>query len=347
MNALTAGTRAPAFSLSASSRDAGQRREWFTERDFRGRPLILAFYPADWSPVCGDQMSLYNAVLPEFERLGATLVAVSVDGAFCHQAFARDRKLRFPLLADFEPKGRMATDYGVYREVDGTAERALFVLDSDGVIRWSYVSPIDVNPGADGILRALEAMQNGSSRLDAASIVDAPEREPVSLVEYGDYQCPYCRKAYPIVKQLQQRFGDRLRLRFYDFPLTQIHPYAMHAAEAAASVRANAGEEAFWRMHDAMFEHQRDSVGALDDAHLARYADDVGADGARVLSDLNTEKFEESVRAEFMEGVRNGVNGTPTFFIDGERFDGDWRDVEAFAAAIEHAAAVSTPIALG
>jgi len=292
-------------------------------------------------------MSLYNAVLPEFERRGATLVGVSVDGAFCHQAFARDRKLRFPLLADFEPKGRMATDYGVYREVDGTAERALFVIDSDGVIRWSHVSPIDINPGADGILRALEALHNERSHVDEASVVDASELEPVSLVEYGDYECPYCRKAHPIVKQMQQRFGDRLRFRFYNFPLSQLHPYAMHAAEAAVSVRAQAGEKVFWAMHDALFAHQRDSADALDDTRLARYADEVGADGAQVLSDLATEKFGESVQVEFMEGVRNGVNGTPTFFIDGERFDGDWRDVEAFAAAIEHAADNSTPVALG
>jgi peroxiredoxin/protein-disulfide isomerase len=347
MTALEVGTRAPAFSLAASSADGGERREWLTERDFRGRPLILAFYPADWSPVCGDQMSLYNAVLPEFERIGATLAGVSVDGAFCHQAFARDRNLHFRLLADFEPKGRMATDYGVYRAVDGTAERALFVIDGDGVIRWSYVSPIDVNPGADGILRALEALHTDTSRVDAASVVEETELEPVSLVEYGDYECPYCRKAHPIVKRLQQRFGNRLRFRFHNFPLSQIHPYAMHAAEAAVSVRAHAGERAFWAVHDAIFAHQRDSADALDDAHLARYADEVGADGAQVRSDLDTETFEESVQVEFMEGVRNGVNGTPTFFIDGERFDGDWRDIEEFAAAIERAAANSTPVALG
>ena len=345
MTALEAGTRAPAFSLAASSRDAGERPEWFTDRDFRGRPLILAFYPADWSPVCSDQMALYNAVLPEFERLGATLLGISVDGAFCHQAFARVHKLGFPLLADFEPKGRMATDYGVYREVDGTAERALFVIDGEGVIRWSYVSPINVNPGADGILRALEALRPDSSNADAASGVDAPELEPVDLVEYGDYECPHCRKAYSIVRQLQERFGNRLRFQFRNFPLSQIHPYAMHAAEAAASVRANAGEKAFWAMHDAIFEHQRDSADALDDAHLARYADEVGADGSQVRSDLDTGKFAEAVQVEFMGGVRSGVNATPTFFINGERFDGDWREIDQLAAAIEEAAASSTLVA--
>ena len=103
-------------------------------------------------------MVLYNELLSEFEALGAQIVGVSVDGPWCHAAFARDRKLRFPLLADFEPKGAVARRYGVYRDADGTSERALFVIDADGIVRWSYVSPIDVNPGADGILAALEAL---------------------------------------------------------------------------------------------------------------------------------------------------------------------------------------------
>lgn len=103
------------------------------------------------------------------------------------------------------------------------------------------------------------------------------------------------------------------------------------------SVRAHSGEKAFWAMHDAIFTHQRDSLDALDDAHLARYSDEVGADGAQVRSDLDTERFAESVQVEFMEGVRLGVNGTPTFFINGERFDGDWRDIDQFAAAIDAA----------
>jgi peroxiredoxin len=126
--------------------------------DFRGSPVILAFYPADWSPVCGDQMSLYNEILEEFRRHGAQLLGISVDGVWCHRAFADARKLHFPLLADFEPKGDVARAFGVYRAGEGTCERALFVLDGDRVVRWSYVSPIGVNPGADGILEALEKL---------------------------------------------------------------------------------------------------------------------------------------------------------------------------------------------
>jgi peroxiredoxin len=157
---LRVGTAAPEFRLSKAP---GQT---LSLDAFRGKPVVLAFYPADWSPVCGDQMALYNEVLPEFRKFGAEVLGISVDGVWCHQAFAKDRRLRFPLLADFEPKGAVARTYGVYRDEDGTSERALFVLDRDGVIRWSCVSSPSVNPGADGILDALEKLtteQGGST----------------------------------------------------------------------------------------------------------------------------------------------------------------------------------------
>lgn len=147
---LPPGTRAPDFALrSTLDRAVGPA-------DFRGRALILVFYPADWSPVCTDQLALYQEVMPAFEELGAALLGISVDGLWCHRAFAKDRNLEFPLLADFEPKGEVSRAYGVYQLPDGTSQRALFVLDPDGIVTWSYVSPSDVNPGADGILRALE-----------------------------------------------------------------------------------------------------------------------------------------------------------------------------------------------
>ena len=153
MTILEAGTRAPEFRLLATP---DQR---LSLRELRGRPVILAFYPADWSPACGDQMALYNEILPEFQRFGAQMVGISVDGQWCHAAFVESRRLHFPLLADFEPKGGVARAYGVYREEDGTSERALFVIDRDGIIVWSYCSPVSVNPGADGILDALESMR--------------------------------------------------------------------------------------------------------------------------------------------------------------------------------------------
>jgi len=151
--ALRSGTTAPGFTLRATP------DQTVSLSDFRGRPVILAFYPADWSPVCGDQMALYNQILSEFHQFDAELLGVSVDGVWCHLAFAQDRKLHFPLLADFEPKGQTARLYGVYRPDEGVTERALFVIDATGVIRWSYVSPVGVNPGADGILRALESLE--------------------------------------------------------------------------------------------------------------------------------------------------------------------------------------------
>jgi len=129
--------------------------------NFRGSPVILAFYPADFSPVCGDQMALYNEILPEFRQHGAQLLGISVDAVWCHRAFAEARRLHFPLLADFEPKGDVARAYGVYRQGDGFSDRALFVLDAQGVVRWSFVSPLGVNPGADGILDALEKLNAG------------------------------------------------------------------------------------------------------------------------------------------------------------------------------------------
>jgi len=162
------GKPAPDFALRATP------DQELSLDDFRGRPLVLAFYPADWSPVCGDQMALYNEILPEFRRLGAELVGVSVDGVWCHTAFASARKLHFPLLSDFEPKGAMARAYGVYREPEGTSERALFVIDGEGVVRWSYVSPIGVNPGADGILTALEGLAGKNATHAAAPSAPSP-----------------------------------------------------------------------------------------------------------------------------------------------------------------------------
>ena len=149
---LLPGTPAPDFSLHSTPDQAVSLQE------FRGRPVILAFYPADWSPVCGDQMALYNEILSEFRHFNAELIGISVDGIWCHLAFAKDRKFKFPLLADFEPKGAVARAYGVYRTQDGSTERALFVIDSEGIIQWGYVSPVGINPGADGILAALESL---------------------------------------------------------------------------------------------------------------------------------------------------------------------------------------------
>lgn len=150
---LTPGTKAPEFELHVTP------DQTLSLSELQGRPVIIAFYPADWSPVCSDQMTLYNEILPEFHKHKAQLLGISVDGDWCHAAFAEKRNLHFPLLSDFEPKGAVAKKYGAYRDKAGVCERALFVLDKNGVIMWSYLSPQAENPGADGILEALEDMQ--------------------------------------------------------------------------------------------------------------------------------------------------------------------------------------------
>src|SRR5256885_2107562 len=154
--ALAAGTPAPELALKSTPDQVVRLSE------LRGRAVILVFYPSDWSPVCGDQVGLYNEMLSEFREFGAEILGISVDGPWCHAAFSRDRKLHFPLLSDFEPKGEVARLYGVYRQEEGICERALFVIDAEGIIHWSYVSPVGVNPGAEGILSALEELENKS-----------------------------------------------------------------------------------------------------------------------------------------------------------------------------------------
>jgi len=153
-----------------------------------------------------------------------------------------------------------------------------------------------------------------------------PNDAPVTLVEYGDFQCPHCGRAYPIVKQVQRALGSQLRFVFRNFPLTKIHPEAEHAAEAA---EAAAAQGAFWQMHDRLFERQF----ALDDDHLVEYAAELGLDADRIRGELEAGTHSAHVRDDFMSGVKSGVNGTPTFFINGVRYDGSW-DLESLVAAL-------------
>lgn len=169
--ALPAGTAAPDFSLKSTPDQS------VALSDLRGKPVVLVFYPADWSPVCSDQLGLYNELLPEFSEFDAQIIGISVDGIWCHLAFSKARKFHTPLLADFEPKGAVARLYGVYNEITGEAERALFVIDSEGVIRWSYVSPVGINPGADGILKALASIGEGNKRTSASGLGNSQSQE--------------------------------------------------------------------------------------------------------------------------------------------------------------------------
>ena len=177
--------------------------------------------------------------------------------------------------------------------------------------------------------------QTGTTRL-ALPVSDrdhilGPETATVTLVEYGDYECPYCGLAHPIVKELLRRFGDQLRFVFRHFPLIQVHPHAEHAAQAAEA----AGRQGkFWEMHDYLFEHQ----DALDDANLVLYAIDLNLDLPRFEQDFGDPAIIEHIREDVLSGIQSGVNGTPTFFINGVRHDGSF-DLDTMLAAIEDAAA--------
>ncbi len=149
---LPPGTPAPDFSLPRSPHAS------VSLGDFRGRRLVLAFYPSDWEPVSREQLALYGEYLPVFRDLRAEVVGISTDGIWSHAAFAREVGIRFPLLSDSHPKGAVACEYGVYLERKGSSSRALFVVDERGAIRWSRAYPVLVNPGVDGILCALEPM---------------------------------------------------------------------------------------------------------------------------------------------------------------------------------------------
>ncbi|MDQ2719607.1 MAG: redoxin domain-containing protein [Bacteroidota bacterium] len=156
---LQKGIPAPDFELNSTP------DQKLTLTDFKGKKVILAFYPADWSPVCSDQMALYNEMIKIFHKYNAEILGVSVDSKWCHMAFAHDRKIHFPLLADFEPKGTVSISYGAYNEHEGQSHRALFIIDENGIIQWSYLSPDGINPGADGILDALEEMANVKAKI--------------------------------------------------------------------------------------------------------------------------------------------------------------------------------------
>lgn len=155
---LKPGTPAPDFELNDTPDQTVKLS------DLKGKKVILAFYPADWSPVCGDQMALYNETLKLFTKHDAQLLGISVDSIWSHLAFSKDRNLHFPILADFEPKGSVSKLYEAYDEKGGTSQRALYVIDEAGIIQWEYLSPKGINPGADGILEALEKLDNDKTK---------------------------------------------------------------------------------------------------------------------------------------------------------------------------------------
>ena len=338
---LAPGTLAPDFTLHSTP------DETVSLHDFRGQPVILVFYSADWSPISSDDLTRYHELMPEISRFQAELLGISVDGVWSHLAFAQHRQFQFPLLSDFEPKGAVARTYGVFRAHEGTCAHALFVLDAEGIIRLSHVyPPVSMNPVTDGLLDVLEQFQD-VQRFEETSLlprltmpmserdhIQGPTTAEVTLVEYGDFECPYCAEAYPVVKEIQRQLGSKLRFVFRHFPQSHIHPHARHAAEAAEAASA---QDKFWEMHGLLFEHQ----DMLDDEHLVQYAADLGLDTERFAWELQNHIYAYRVNEDAESGRHSRVLGTPTFFINGVRHD-DTYTLEVLLPEVRRAYALGT-----
>lgn len=307
--ALPPGFHAPGFTLESTHGTVSLQ-------DLRGRNVVLTFYPGDWTPVCGGQLDIYNELREVFHELNAVVLGVSVDSAASHRAWSDERGLDIPLLADFEPKGDVARRYDVFNETTGTAERAIFVIDGNGVIRWSYVSPYQENPGANGIIATLEGIE-GKERTcsrfphltEQVSEQDHARGSGVTIVEYGDLECPDCRRAHEVLNTLDIPH----RLVFRHFPLRSIHQHAQLAAESTEAARGK-----FWELHDRIYVNQE----RLGEDFLLEAAQELGLDVPKFKEDLAVHAYADRVQRDFISGCKSGVIGTPTFFIDGERYEG-------------------------
>lgn len=326
-NIFEPGTEAPDFDLPSS---LGGR---VSKADLQGQTYVLVFYPGDFTPVCTSELALFEQARPDIEASGAQLFGVSVDSLASHEAFARDQKLGFALLSDSHPKGQMSQGWKSLNADSGTSRRSLFVVGPDGKIVWSHLSPDGVNPGVDGVLRALSALGPDTGRGHATRDdfhMRGPADAAVTLTEFGDYQCPYCGQAYAELKKVFAHFGDRLRFQFRNFPLSNIHPYAEMAAEVAEAAGA---QGKFWQMHDAIYENQP----ALSNDMLVGLAGQLGLDVDRLVREVNERTYLPRIRTDLSEGLRAGVNGTPSFFINGRLHQASF-DSRTLIRAIEDAA---------
>lgn len=322
------GTRAPEFDLPST---AGGR---LSASDLAGEAYVLVFYPGDFTPVCTSELALFEQARGEIEQAGARLIGISVDSLSSHMAFARAQNLGFPLLSDSHPKGAVSQAFRSYNDETGTSRRSLFVIDQQGEVFWSYLSPDGVNPGVDGVLRALSELAPGGSGAARKSRTDFHVKgsldAAVTLTEFGDYQCPYCGQAYGELRKVFSHFGDDLRFEFRNFPLTNIHPYAEMAAEAAEAAGA---QGQFWQMHDGLYENQ----ASLSPELVAELANALQLDVGRLARETNDHAYIGRIRADLSDGLRAGVNGTPSFFINGRLHQGNF-DARTLIRAIEEAA---------
>ena len=320
------GTPAPSFDLPSS---AGGR---VSGDDLRGQPYVLVFYPGDFTPVCTSELGLFEQALSDIDGYGAKLYGVSVDSIGSHEDFARAQGLSFPLLSDADPKGAASRQFQSYNDAHSVSRRSLFVIDADGKVVWSDLSPDNVNPGADGVLRALATLSGKDASASPSSTkfnVRGPADAAVTLTEFGDYQCPYCGEAYQELKTVFAHFGDQIRFEFRNFPLTNVHPYAEVAAEVAEAAGA---QGKFWQMHDAIYENQN----ALSQEMLVELARQLGLDVDKLVDQVNDHAYLDQIRADVQAGLRDGVNGTPSFFINGRMYQGSF-DAQSFIDAIEDA----------
>ncbi len=311
---LETNTPAPDFTLSDGD---GQKRSL---SDYRGKNVVLAFYPADWSSVCTSQLALYQATIDQIRSYNAEVLGVSVDNRWSHKAWAEHQKLTFPLLSDFWPHGAVAQQYGVMREKDGISERAIFIIDKNGVVKstWKGEHP-GVAPGLDVVFGALQALHGETTEAADTTITDddwslGPATAPVTLLEYGDFECAHCGTAHAVIDEVRAELGDHLRFVYRHFPLPS-HPHAFAAAEATEAAGA---QGKFWPMHDLLYANQKQLE--LDD--LLRYAQQLGLDVDRFLLDLEQHTYRDAVQADMNSGIAHGVTGTPTLYINGERYAG-------------------------
>lgn len=315
---LQPGSSAPDFTLMDGE---GTKH---TLSNYRGKNVVLAFYPADWSSVCTSQLALYQAMIDEIRSYDAEVLAISVDNRWSHKAWAKHQQITFPLLSDFWPHGKIAQRYGVLRERDGITDRAVFVIDKEGVIRTSWVGEHPgIAPGLDIVFNALKDVQGetvtsgDSEQYTALTAEDwslGPEDAPLTLLEYADFECPYCRRAHDVITDLRAELGDQLRVVYRHFPLPS-HPHSLIASEAAEAAGA---QGKFWEMHDLLYANQKQL--AVED--VLGYAEQLRLDVDQFRKDLEQHTYAEAVKQDMLRAIDDGVNGTPTLFINGERYDG-------------------------
>lgn len=301
---------APAFNLSCSATQKISLKDSLSHGN-----VILLFYPEDSSPACVNQMILFSEAYPLIQNRVTQVFGISTDSVASQQSFAAQHNIAFPLLSDSDPLAAVAKAYGVFSDTHQLAQQALFLIDGNGNIRWSYYVDPEINSGADGILHVVEALSEGPYTFltlppDAGDHALNGPAVNLIFLQYGDYQSPECAAARSAVKAMQTEFGDSLTYIYRHFPLTRIHPEAQAAAEVAEFA---ASQGKFWEMHELLFDNQT-SLGA---ATYTKLATSLGLDPTALTAALAAKTFAPNVQADFEGGVRTGVNGTPCFYMGG------------------------------